>query len=1471
MPARKNRKTPKASVLRFERMESRRMLAAHVVGDPTVYATIQAAVNAALAGGVITVDAGTYGEQVVVGKPLTIKGAQAGVDARIGARVYNQTPEAIVTGTTNVNGKKTSAFYIASDDVTIDGFTMQGQTSQADTGAGIVIAPGMSGTHFFNNVVQNNVSGLFLANFNPAKPAIIQHNLFRNNNNAGQNGGRGIYSNGSISGGNLDNVIIDGNAFFNNRGTTDTTGVEAAISIQAFATNAQKNITITNNVFDSNGKAVLFFNTDNILIDNNYITNTLDQWSGMLRFEGNNHNVTITHNTIYSNTGPAVAVDAKGVPGDNSGFVVTNNNIYGNSLAWGSKLGVVFDNTVYIGAPDVRNNYWGAANGPGGDGPGSGDKVYGKGHTNAGAQWSFSTGGNELFSPWSSSLVGSGLFPYFGAAPTDNMIVQVEDFDHGGEGVGYHDAETTNQGGKTYRKYQGVDLETTTDSGAGYDVGYVKPGEWLNYSMFLPLGGVFTFQVRVANQGVGGNFHFEVDGVNVTGAMTMPNTGGYQTWTTMSKTGVNLTAGNHVVRLVMDTAPNGSVGNFNWFKLINTAPAMIPPAIPGGLLATPVDQTHVSLSWLDNSDNELNFIVERKTGAGGVWQQLATLGANTTSFIDATTVGGTTYSYRIRSVGYGGTSDPSNESTATTPAAPTIVYLSDLTWTFMDNGFGPVKKDLANGGSDGPDGQTIKLNGVTYAKGLGAHAPSTVIYNLTGGGYSTFQSDIGIDDRQTANGSVIFQVFLDGVKVFDSGVMGALSPTQSINLDVTGKSELKLVVTDGGDGTQYDHADWAGARLLIPPAPPLPPSAPAAPTNLVATPISYTQVNLSWDNVAGETGYIIERSTDGVTFTQVGTTLADITTFSDTTATPGTAYSYRARATNVVGDSDNSTIATATTPALPPIPAIPSALSATPISYKRVDLSWSDVAVESGYKIERSLDGVTFTPLGTTLADVTTYSDLTAAANTHYYYRVRANNITGDSDASVAADTTTPLQPLPPSIPSGLTASAISGTRIDLSWSDVSGETGYKIERSLDGIVFTPLTTVAADQTTFSDLTVSPNTQYFYRVRAANDAGDSDASLVANATTPMVAPAAPSGLAAVAGPGLIVNLTWTDGSNNEDGFRIERSTDNVNFAQIVGVFSNKTTYADTSVVAGQQYYYRVIAYNNAGLSPASNVATATAPTAPAAPSGLAAVAGSSAQITLNWTDNANNETGFRIERSSDNITFAPITTLAANAISYIDASVVNGQTYSYRVIATNAVGDSAASNVASATVAAAPMGPSISADIGSTGAAGSTSKSGGVYTVKGAGADIYGTSDAFQFSYMQLTGNGTIIARVTSLQNVDAGAKAGIMFRDSLAANAREASVAITPLNGIKFLTRSSTGGQTTSVSTATTLKAPYWLKLVRSGNTFTSYRSPDGVTWTQIGTQTVTMGSTVYVGLAVSSHKAGTLATATFDNVSVV
>lgn len=139
-------------------------------------------------------------------------------------------------------------------------------------------------------------------------------------------------------------------------------------------------------------------------------------------------------------------------------------------------------------------------------------------------------------------------------------------------------------------------------------------------------------------------------------------------------------------------------------------------------------------------------------------------------------------------------------------------YLSDLAWTQAQNGWGPLERDRSNGETGASDGSSIRLNGVLYAKGLGVHANSDVRFAL-GGACSTFQADIGVDDEVTAGGSVQFQVIGDGVVLFASDVLTAASATAPVNVDVTGRNELRLIVTDAGNGNGLDHADWANARL----------------------------------------------------------------------------------------------------------------------------------------------------------------------------------------------------------------------------------------------------------------------------------------------------------------------------------------------------------------------------------------------------------------------------------------------------------------------------------------------------------------------------------------------------------------------------------------------------------------------------------------------------------------------------------
>ncbi len=159
-------------------------------------------------------------------------------------------------------------------------------------------------------------------------------------------------------------------------------------------------------------------------------------------------------------------------------------------------------------------------------------------------------------------------------------------------------------------------------------------------------------------------------------------------------------------------------------------------------------------------------------------------------------------------------------------------------------------------------------------------------------------------------------------------------------------------------------------------------------------------------------------------------------------------------------------------------------------------------------------------------------------------------------------------------------------------------------------------------------------------------------------------------------------------------------------------------------------------------------------------------------------------------------------------------------------------------------------------------------KGNNAFSVASTGTDIGGTADQFRYVCKQLSGNGSITVKVDSLINTNAWAKAGVMVRETLEANSRRAHGVMTPGNGAAFERRETTGGASASVNTSG-LKAPYWVRLTRTGNTFKGERSPDGKTWTQIGAnQDVIMGPNVYIGLCVTSHSAGVYTTAEFSNL---
>jgi lysophospholipase L1-like esterase len=273
------------------------------------------------------------------------------------------------------------------------------------------------------------------------------------------------------------------------------------------------------------------------------------------------------------------------------------------------------------------------------------------------------------------------------------------------------------------------------------------------------------------------------------------------------------------LRLLVTTDGDATFDHADWANAQLVAGPVVPaPAAPTSLSATyNTSTTQIDLQWTDNADDETGYRVERKTGAGGTWSQIASLAADSTTYSDnpAQTIG-TTYFYRVYAVKTGApNSATSNEANATIPAPAGTTYASDLPFTVNANGWGTVEKDHSNGEQGATDGRTITLNGVTYAKGLGAHAASDITFNISGLNFTSFQADIGVDDEAGNNGSVVFQVYLGNSLVYTSPRMTGSSATQQVSVVIpSDATTLRLVVNDSGDGNTFDHADWADARFL---------------------------------------------------------------------------------------------------------------------------------------------------------------------------------------------------------------------------------------------------------------------------------------------------------------------------------------------------------------------------------------------------------------------------------------------------------------------------------------------------------------------------------------------------------------------------------------------------------------------------------------------------------------------------------
>lgn len=307
-----------------------------------------------------------------------------------------------------------------------------------------------------------------------------------------------------------------------------------------------------------------------------------------------------------------------------------------------------------------------------------------------------------------------------------------------------------------------------------------------------------------------------------------------------------------------------------------------------------------------------------------------------------------------------------------------------------------------------------------------------------------------------------------------------------------------------------------------------------------------------------------------------------------------------------------------------------------------------------------------------------------------------------------------------------------------------------------------------------------------------------------------------------------------------------------------------------SGVAAGDYSLTVRATDNAGATTDSAVVNVSVNNATGSPPAVAltgpadgAVFTAPATITLDATASDSDGTITQVAFYSGSTL---LNTDAESPYSFVWNGVGTG-TYTLTAKASDDQGWVTSSNPVMVSVQLASSW--LNQDIGAVGIAGSAVESGGAITVTASGADIWGTADQFHFVYQPMSGDGEIVARVTSVQNTHPWAKAGVMLRENLTPGSPHAMMAITAGSGIAYQRRPVAAGSSVSTSGGAGT-APTWVKVVRTGSSFYGYRSADGVTWTLVKRVSMTMGGTAYIGLAVTSVNNSATCSATFDNITL-